>query len=94
MDFKGESDRVYGTGTRSFSSSNQFKTTTISESLGCLRNRSAEVSAAKIREPSGVMSWFRDESGDTFMSRPSPGVNSDPQFVLNMMTGSLWDERL
>ena len=49
----------YGTGTRSFSSSNQFKTTTISESLGCLRNRSAEVSASKIRDPSGVMSWFR-----------------------------------
>lgn len=22
------------------------------------------------------------------------GVNSDPQFVLNMLTGSLWDERL
>ena len=34
---------------------------------------------------------FRDELSGI---EAGSGVNSDPQFVLNMMTGSLWDERL
>jgi hypothetical protein len=34
---------------------------------------------------------FRDELAGI---EADSGVNPDPQFVLNMMTGSLWDERL
>jgi quinol monooxygenase YgiN len=34
---------------------------------------------------------FRDELSGI---KAGNGVNPDPQFVLNMMTGSLWDERL
>ena len=34
---------------------------------------------------------FRDELAGI---RANSGVNPDPQFVLNMLTGSLWDERL
>jgi quinol monooxygenase YgiN len=34
---------------------------------------------------------FRDELAGV---EAASGVNSDPQFILNMMTGSLWDERL
>lgn len=34
---------------------------------------------------------FRDELAGI---NAGSGVNDDPQFVLNMMTGSLWDERL
>ena len=34
---------------------------------------------------------FRDELSGI---KAASGVNSDPQFVLNMLTGSLYDERL
>jgi hypothetical protein len=34
---------------------------------------------------------FRDELAGI---EAGSGVSPDPQFVLNMMTGSLWDERL
>lgn len=34
---------------------------------------------------------FRDEFAGV---EAASGVNPDPQFILNMMTGSLWDERL
>lgn len=34
---------------------------------------------------------FRDELSGI---KPASGINSDPQFVLNMLTGSLYDERL
>ena len=34
---------------------------------------------------------FRDELAGV---EAASGVNADPQFILNMMTGSLWDERL